>query len=170
MIKCKALGWSSFTTLATLSAPSKTSDKATKCASPMNTCDDSFVQRHVVPLVGRLHQGVQRMNPEANERQTLFHLPVCCFHFDSASFGSTPHASMLHITCGPKPADCQPLFRNVQNQFTRVCEVASFWRMSHKTNPDVDDGFGDQTQACREDTLRRAKSNSIDLLHSEDIL
>ena len=43
-------------------------------------------------------------------------------------------------------------------QFTKVCEDASFWRrvsigMSYKTTPDVDDGFGDRTPACREYTL-----------------
>ena len=42
-------------------------------------------------------------------------------------------------------------------QFTRVCEHATFGRrvsigMCYKTIPDVDDGFGDRTSACREYT------------------
>ena len=50
-------------------------------------------------------------------------------------------------------------------QFTKVCEDASFWRrvsigMSYKTVPDVDDGFGDRTSACREYTLFREDPNS----------
>ena len=50
-------------------------------------------------------------------------------------------------------------------QFITVCEDASFWRrvsigMSYKTIPDVDDGFGDRTLACREYTLPRADSDS----------
>ena len=42
--------------------------------------------------------------------------------------------------------------------FTKVCEDASFW--SYKTIPDVHDGFGDRTPACREHTLPRADSDS----------
>ena len=48
--------------------------------------------------------------------------------------------------------------------FTRVCEDATFAKrvsigMSYKTIPDVDDGFGDETPACREHTLPREDQN-----------
>ena len=59
------LGWSTITVLATLSAPSMTTDKARKEAILMNTCNHSVVQRnvsprrqHVVPGGGRFHRGV----------------------------------------------------------------------------------------------------------------
>ena len=50
-------------------------------------------------------------------------------------------------------------------QLTKVCEDASSWKrvsigMSYKTIPDVDDGFGDKTPACRGYTLHRANSDS----------
>ena len=50
-------------------------------------------------------------------------------------------------------------------QFTKVCEDATFARrvsigMSYKTFPDVNDGFGDRTPACREYTLPREDQNS----------
>ena len=55
------------------------------------------------------------------------------------------------------------LRENIQNfesvsktiQFTKVCELASFWYratagMKYKTKPDVDEGFGDFIPVCRE--------------------
>ena len=50
-------------------------------------------------------------------------------------------------------------------QFSKVCEDATIARrvstgMSYKTVPDVDDGFGDRTPACREYTLPREDQNS----------
>ena len=63
--------------------------------------------------------------------------------------------------------ECLQKFETLEKdiQFTKVCEDASFWRrvsigMTYRTIPDVDDGFGDRTPACREYTLPRANSAS----------
>ena len=74
------------------------------------------------------------------------------------------------VMIGHLETDCENVFRVWKHwkkdiQFTKVCEDASFWRrvsvgMSYKTIPDVDDGFGDRTPACREYTLPREDSDS----------
>ena len=69
----------------------------------------------------------------------------------------------------PRQASGNRLRENIQDfeslsetiQFTKVCELASFWfrvsaGMSHKTKPDEDDGFGDPIPVCREYKLPRA--------------
>ena len=68
---------------------------------------------------------------------------------------------------GNRLRECLQRFETLDKdiQFTKVCEDASFWRrvsigMSYKTIPDVDDGLGDRTPACREYTLLRADSDS----------
>ena len=60
-------------------------------------------------------------------------------------------------------------------QFTRICEHAMFvrrvsFRMSYRTIPDVDDGFGDRTPACREYTLVQIQIPEFmpQILHRED--
>ena len=64
---------------------------------------------------------------------------------------------------------CENAFKDMLTwrkiQFTRVCADAAFVRrvsigMSFKTIPDVDDGFGDRSSACREYTLPREDPNS----------
>ena len=52
-----------------------------------------------------------------------------------------------------------------------ACEDAAFVRrvfigMSYKTIPDVDDGFGDRTSACREYTLPREDPKFQDLCNN----
>ena len=70
----------------------------------------------------------------------------------------------LETDCGA----CLQIFQTLEKeiQCTRVCEDARFARrvsigMSYKTIPvpDVDNGFGDRTPACREYTLPRPRSN-----------
>ena len=64
--------------------------------------------------------------------------------------------------------DCENVFRHLKHcrkvSNLQVCEDASFWKrvsigMSHTTIPDVDDGFGDRTPACREYTLHHSDSD-----------
>ena len=63
--------------------------------------------------------------------------------------------------------ECLQSFETLEKeiQFTIVCESATFFHevsvgMCHKTVADVDDGFGDQTPACRECTHPHAVSDS----------
>ena len=68
---------------------------------------------------------------------------------------------------GNRLRECLQRFETLENaiQFTRVCEDTTIARrvsigMCYKTIPDVDEGFGDRTPACREWTLLRADSDS----------
>ena len=111
-------------------APSKTDDEARKEAILKNTCDHSLMQRdvsstrqRVFPVGGRFHQGVRRMNPEANERQTFFRLSVCCLHFVPASFGSIhmPAGCTSHVVQGHRPASL--FFRMSQTKEKESFEI-----------------------------------------------
>ena len=71
---------------------------------------------------------------------------------------------------GNRLRECLQRFETLEKeiQFTRVCEDTTFTRrisleMSYKTIPDVDDGFGDRTSACREYTLPREDPKFQDL-------
>ena len=60
-------------------------------------------------------------------------------------------------------SELRSMEKNIQS--TEVLEDASFWKrvsvaMCHKTIAYVDDGFGDRTPVCREDTHYRADSDS----------
>ena len=74
------------------------------------------------------------------------------------SFVQTPRSD--HPASGNRLRECLERIETLEKdiQFTKVCEVASFWRrvsfgMSYKIIPDLDDVFGDRTFACREYTL-----------------
>ena len=63
---------------------------------------------------------------------------------------------------GNRLRECLQRFETLEKdiQFTKVCEDATFARrvsvrMRYETIPDVGDGFGDRTPACREYTLPR---------------
>ena len=77
------------------------------------------------------------------------------------------------LVCAPRTkaapgTDCEKIFSTLNHypeQFTRICELASFVHridlgMKHKTIPDVDDGFGDFVLAWREYILLRLDLNS----------
>ena len=66
--------------------------------------------------------------------------------------------------------DCENVFRTSKH-WSKISNLREFVKMRHsreesllrwsyKTIPDVDDGFGDRTPACREHTLPRAHKNS----------
>ena len=72
-----------------------------------------------------------------------------------------------NLASGNRLRECLQRLQTLEKeiQFTRVREDATFWRgvsigMSYKTIPDVDDGFGDRTPACREYTPPRENSDS----------
>ena len=79
------------------------------------------------------------------------------------------------LACAPRTtaASGNGLQEHLQNfeslsrtvQFTRICELASFWLRAdlgkkYKTIPVVDDGFGDSIPACREYILHRLDLHS----------